>query len=254
MFDDSGCKLLLALACIAQISHSIYAARFLVITAGDNGSHFFLLRRVGEALALKGHNVTFLSTEREARILASQETKFNYSVVSYPDGVSEEEYNDFIRAVSDNIINNNGAKRSLINGVVGRKLLNVCSKTSESILKNTDLIEHLRHQEFDLALFESIASWCGYVAKALNVPFVTMSTLSTTPDKAWENRADVNPAYYPAYSSGYDQGMNFTQRFVNTMVYMQVFLSRFAFFWTLESTHSPHSYIPAGLSTPHLCF
>ena len=142
--------------------------------------------------------------------------------------------------------------RSLINGVVGRKLLNVCSKTSESILKNTDLIEHLRHQEFDLALFESVASWCGYVAKALNVPFVTMSTLSTTPDKAWKNRADVSPAYYPAYSSGYDQGMNFTRRFVNTMVYMQVFLSRFAFFWTLESTHSPHSYIPAGLSTPEL--
>ena len=89
------------------------------------------------------------------------------------------------------------------------------NKETESILKDTTLMDELEKAEFDFAVTD-MASYQFIIPYRLGVPFAVFGIHCPV----WNMRIPDNPSYVPTVLSPFTDTMTFTQRLINTVFHV----------------------------------
>ena len=209
----------------------------------DSGSVGLNTKYVGEALAARGHNVTFVALEPfyDKFFQDFDENKHSYSLIRMKDTFPTQLYDELTHSISS------AALESRLDDIfydMRDKFLPVLTSARKRLLNDSDLIARLRTQHFDLAFFE--CGWCEFtfISNIVKVPFVVMGPIIPDPYSSWLMRADRNPAYYPGNYIDFDQHMTFIQRLQSTLAHIDGFFKNGIFFWLLEPSPDWSDHIP----------
>ncbi|XP_072036026.1 UDP-glucuronosyltransferase 2C1-like [Amphiura filiformis] len=219
-------RILLLLVCFISI---VETAKYLFYTM-DNGSVGLNIKSIGKALAASGHDVTFVVPE-EISSLFDDDAENTYKLIKFKGVFSEEEY----LAITDAVAT--AALQGKVNDVfidLGKLLIPSMRRGRTALFKNTELMNQLRNQTFDLAFFESMYIAFGHIANAIKVPYVLMDPMLTNPYMAWFIRAPRNPSYHPGDLLDFDQRMCFTQRLQSTIENIKAFIFTYIFVSMVE--------------------
>ena len=229
---------------------SMKTASYLFYGLGS-GSVGLNTKYVGEALAARGHNVTFVALEpfSDKFFHEFDKNKQNYSLIRMKD--------IFPTALYDNVTDSvcSAALESRLDDLfydMKDKFMPALQSYRKRLLNNSDLIARLRNQHFDLAFFECLQYEFTYIANILRVPYVVMCPFIPNPYTSWLMRTDRNPAYYPGNFVDFDQHMNFIQRLQSTLANIDGFIKNGILLLLLEPSQEWSNHIPFDIPSTQL--
>lgn len=194
---------------------------------GD-GSHYIAMRAIGEGLAKRGHNVTFLVAEGFPHQTRHHEDSglFRFELFRLP-GLKENLEDAYDRLGYLSLANqkNNGEIFKVMDTF---KTLNkdACS----AVFKDKALTERLA--EFDAFVFNIIWPCAVYVKSYLelhreveDIPLVALSNTGLNPYMLWEAGSPFFPSFQPSPMSKLSPKMTFFERLRNTLTYLSFICS-----------------------------
>ena len=194
-------------------AHFAISAKILMNGLLGEGSHFFCIAGVGEALVHRNHSVTMLISNaykhRASDPRYSQLFKFEVFNHSVPIEEIHEQFDAFNRRAFS------GSTMQMLSII--EILRDGLSKDCDTILSNQNLINQLRKKEYDLLVFDG-AWFCGpLIARSLGIPYVTSVAVPSpcTYANILFRDGSFNPAYVPEVASGFTNRMRFAQRVQN---------------------------------------
>ena len=217
----------------------------------DSGSMGLNTKYVGEALAARGHNVTFVALEpfSDKFFHDFDENNHNFSLIRVEDTFPKYLYDELALSVSS------AALESRLDDIfydMKDKFTPVLTNYTKRLMNNSGLMARLHSQHFDLAFFESMLHEFYHITRALKVPFVIMDPMITNPFASWLMRADRNPAYYPGNFVDFDQHMTFMQRLQSTLANIDGFVKNGIFRWLLEPSSEWNDHIQVPIDKPSI--
>ncbi len=205
---------------------TIDSARYL-LHAMEPGSNALNVKYIGEALAARGHDVTFLIPEELAESLFSNgDAEKSFKMIKVKGSLSMEIYHDIINNIATEALQGNTDNMFI---ELGAKLLSLLKYHNTALLNNLEVKEQLVNQTFDLALIIDYYIQVARLMNTINVPYVVMAEMMINPYHEWEMRASRNPAYYPGNLLAFDQNMNFGERLWSTVKQIEDFLFHYIF-------------------------
>ena len=193
-----------------------YSISSKILVHGDSGggSHYFLLERIAEALAQRGHNVTVYVSDMYGYKRDSNLLKF----VVYKSLVTLEEWEGLYSKVTASYMSGEGFLSQIQSQrksapFVLKLMLDQC----HSALNNKQLLQTMKSEHFDILIGDFYFICASLVGQALGIKYVLVSNPLPA---SWHhnlNRNPVNPSYIPAVMSGFDSYMSFSTRLLNTI-------------------------------------
>ncbi|XP_072050545.1 UDP-glucuronosyltransferase 2C1-like [Amphiura filiformis] len=235
-------RILLLLVCFISI---VETAKYLFYST-DNGSSGFNAKFVANALATRGHDVTFVVPE-EISNLFDDDAENTYKLIKVKGGYPEEFYLAFKDAIAT------AALQGKLNDAfidLSKLIIPPIRRYKTALFNNSELMKQLRNQTFDLAFFEDLNIEFGHIANAIKVPYVLMGQMLTNPYMAWLIRAQRNPSYHPGDLLDFDQHMDFIQRLQSTIENIKGFLS---YYILVLMTEVSSEYLQMNKPTSQLC-
>ncbi len=223
-----GAVVLATYLCFIQ---TIDSARYL-FHAIEPGSTTLNIKYIGESLAARGHDVTFLIPEElaESRFSNDEET---FKMIKVKGTFDQELYHEIMNYIATAALQGN-TDNILVE--VSDKMFAAMKYHNTALLNNLEVREQLVNQTFDLALIIDYFIEVARLMNTINVPYVIMAEMMINPYHEWEMRAPRNPAYYPGNLQAFDQNMNFGQRLWSTVKQIEGFMLHYIFMMLTEST------------------
>ena len=191
---------------------------------------------VVEAMAARGHNVTFVIPDTLSNIFSDD---VEYNLIKVENVHSQKDKDEILDLISSNALQNTTDRDIFIQ--LSNKVIPMLTGYHTKLLNDRNLLNQLRNQTFDLAFFESFFIEFAYIANAIKVPYVIMDPMVTNPYIAWLMRGDRNPATYPGDLLDLHQHMNFIQRLQSTVENISGFIKYYLFLWMLQPSSDSSS-------------
>ncbi|XP_072051880.1 UDP-glucuronosyltransferase 2C1-like [Amphiura filiformis] len=215
---------ILALILILPILPSLHGFDFLILGGDGSGSHYYVATAIGRELAHRGNNVTVLVSDMYASEGTQRDDADLFSSYVYKSLVTEERFQSLLADIVHVSLYGDLISILKTNSLVEDLMRDQC----ESILIDTNILDRLQRQKFDLIIGDFWYICVGLVAQYLDVPFallfpasISMSIMSQV------NVCPTNPAFIPDMITGLDQKMNFMERVTNTLtVSMNSYMNR----------------------------
>lgn len=209
---------LLSVFCLLATICSVNSYKILFYTNLFGHSHVKFLGAAADTLTDAGHNVTVLIPVFDATLKTSLKTTKNTIVID-----AHEDVDVFIKARSTMLSNMWVADNTNPLTMIKRigTMAKIFSSQCEKVLRNTELIEKLKAEKFDLAVTEPFDS-CAYpFFEAINirahVAVLSSSRLDHVSDVIGQPAA---PSYNPGLLSNNGDRMTMAQRFMNVIQYV----------------------------------
>ena len=84
----------------------------------------------------------------------------------------------------------------------------------DSLLSDHDVLQQIKHENFDLAIYDAVDQCSRILADYIDIPFIVFYT------QGLENVFPRHPAYLPSLLTTYSDTMTLTQRVINTFGYV----------------------------------
>lgn len=228
----------IVLLCVASMQLYVQGSRFLIIFGPENGSHLMMCAKIGEALAARGHSVTFLINENLKESLRQYRIE-SVNLEIYPTNIPKTTASNLQRKMSKETLEGNLSFQSL--AAFGEEMLQMLENSTVDVLGNSALMQRLQEGKFDLAFFDILYIYPAFIAEKLKVPFIPMSFMETTDITAWINRADYTSSYYPGYSVVNPGRMSFMERLENTLRSRFLLLFQYYLYWRMHPVKDRYS-------------
>ena len=189
------------------------SAKILMNGMLGEGSHFFCMASIGEALVHRNHSVTMLiSNAYKHRAIDprySQLFKFEVFNHSVPIEEIHEQFDAFNRRAFS------GSTAQMLSFI--EVLRDGRSKDCDAILSNQGYINQLRNEKFDLLVYD-LTWYCGpLIGRSLGIPYVATKAVALPCNNGnlFYRDGSFNPAYIPEVTTGFTNRMTFAQRVQN---------------------------------------
>ncbi|XP_072171606.1 UDP-glucuronosyltransferase 2C1-like [Diadema setosum] len=186
------------------------AAKILMTTGSNSGSHFSVLAKVATALVERGHTVTALISD------------------AYADKAKESKYAEFKFDIfhESDIDLSRQWPAMYANYLISKKvsffanLFKWKPPAVTSLLRNCkDMIDHFvgKTVQYDLFMLDGHSPCSVFLAGRLNIPYVILIPSGIKPSLARRHGIPDTSTYYPEMSTGLSHRMGFFQRVSNTI-------------------------------------
>ncbi|XP_072051877.1 UDP-glucuronosyltransferase 2C1-like [Amphiura filiformis] len=207
---------MIALVLHSSLLPSLHGYHFLILGGDGSGSHYYVAAAIGRELAHRGNNITVLISDMYGTSNGTQRDDVDlFSSYVYKSLVTEERFQNLLTEIVH--VSLHGDLLSLLktNSLMEALVRDQC----ESILKDTNILDRLKHQKFDLIIGDFWYICVGLVAQYLDVPFAPMSAQSAGMSiQSQINVCPSDPSFIPDMITGLDQKMNFMERVTNTLI------------------------------------
>ncbi|XP_078666126.1 UDP-glucuronosyltransferase 2C1-like [Branchiostoma floridae x Branchiostoma belcheri] len=204
--------LLCVLVCLTV--HGISAGKVLVVPPAIEGSHWFPLASVGQALAGRGHEVTVVVSEDVVAKRRAEKPDLRFE--PFYDGGSRARV-EANTAQMSNVFNKSVfSLMQILKGVID-SLAQHC----DLLLGDADLMGRLKEERFQVVIAEPFFCQCGAIVAAyLGVPHVALLRGDPSGLDALATGVPRPPSYVPFFSfwTGFTDRMTFLQRAKNVVV------------------------------------
>ncbi len=212
---------LILILCFFPLLHGF---RFLILGGDGSGSHYYVATAIGRELVYRGHNVSVIVSDMYASDITQLDDSDLFSFHIYRSLVTEERFQNLLsEAVRVSI---HGDLKSILktNALVEAMMRDQC----ESILIETDMLDRLRRDKFDLIIGDLWYICVGLVAQYVGVPFATITPASISMSLMSQmNACPTDPSFIPDMITGLDHRMDFMERVINTLtVSMNSYMNR----------------------------
>ncbi|XP_067113986.1 UDP-glucuronosyltransferase 2C1-like isoform X2 [Osmerus mordax] len=182
------------------------------------------MKNIVEELSRRGHAITVITNSASPTVADNSTTaSYRFEILQVPH--SKEQFNEMmdeiLRYWTYDMPNDN-----IIQAVLKMKPLMETSMefnmaTARTLFSNTDLLERLKTEQYDVILSDPLTIGFEYLAEQLDIPFVLSLRFSFA--HTMERLCGQVPSphsYVPAPGLSYTDQMDFTQRLKNTLFYL----------------------------------
>ncbi|XP_043108755.1 UDP-glucuronosyltransferase 1-6-like isoform X3 [Puntigrus tetrazona] len=199
-----------------------------------DGSHWTGVKAVAEEMGRRGHTVIVVIPEISMRLGPGKHYTTKTFPVPYGMDLFDQMIGEHVRELTE-------PELSLMQSVslkvdFMKKALNYMTSTTEYFLKNQELVEFLREQNFDAVLTDPALPMGAILAYNLSVPAVYM--LRGILCEAAATACPDPPSYVPRFFTQHTDRMTFGQRVLNVFVSMLEPLICKLAYWSFEEVAS----------------
>ncbi|XP_038054871.1 UDP-glucuronosyltransferase-like [Patiria miniata] len=196
--------------------------KFLYYAFEKIGSHGQQVSQSGKVLAQQGHSVSFLTGSDGPRDPKTNDNDF-FSFIFYKSDYTTESRRDVFRELSrfsmtGELSSMSGIARLIYRTFVTGKplVIQLIIDECDALLGDSDTMERLRSERFDMLVADDFSFCNAIVAEALDIPFVNCANWGAMPDKYGRLfHVPTDPAYIPAHHTGFTDRMTLSQRLTN---------------------------------------
>ena len=207
MFAHSLCLIFTHTFLLPDVS---LAARVLITTGFNNGSHFSVLSTVGRALVERGHTVTALISEAHREDL--NDPRYSHLIFDVYRGRELELTRERPKLNAKNLAEK---AASPFGSVLHWKPPNL----SWLLRSCVDMVDHSdeKKYQYDLFLLDGHCPCCVFLAGHLGIPYVLLVPSGIKPSLARRHGISDTSTFYPEMTTGLPYRMGFFERVSNTI-------------------------------------
>ncbi|XP_072046167.1 UDP-glucuronosyltransferase 2A3-like [Amphiura filiformis] len=199
----------------------VSCSNVLIVPLVGEGSHYYIMLKLGRELMDRGHNITMLLADRYQPLITSSQnpTERAINYIYFPSLFKLDDYHYLQASMTEAGLQGRYVQWLMeIHAMGAENIFMQLYDECRDVLGNQTILSTLRDLNFDISVAD-VNGFCPvfqYLRQYNRIPYVAVSAIITIPSSSLlTTRTPTNPAYKPEMSSGFDHVMSFSERIIN---------------------------------------